>query len=118
MRETMTIFAIFGFFMLIGVAGKNGILLVDFAKQLMEKGKSRADAVVEAGKTRLRPILMTSFALVAGLCPWLSVWNEASKSRTAMGVGDHRRDLGINSINIDCRPCSVCLRGSLQSTGE
>lgn len=86
MNETMTIFAIFGFFMLIGVAGKNGILLVDFAKQLMEQGKSRSEALVEAGKTRLRPILMTSFALVAGTIPVAIGLNEASKSRTAMGV--------------------------------
>lgn len=86
MRETMTIFAIFGFFMLIGVAGKNGILLVDYAKQMMAEGKSRREALVEAGKTRLRPILMTSFALIAGTLPVAIGLNEASKSRTAMGV--------------------------------
>ncbi|MEN0057353.1 MAG: efflux RND transporter permease subunit [Bdellovibrio sp.] len=85
-RETMTIFAIFGFFMLIGVAGKNGILLVDYTRQLMATGKSRAEALVEAGKTRLRPILMTSFALIAGTLPVAIGLNEASKSRTAMGV--------------------------------
>lgn len=84
--ETMTIFAIFGFFMLIGVAGKNGILLVDYAKQMMAEGKPRAEAIVEAGKTRLRPILMTSFALIAGVIPVAIGLNEASKSRTAMGV--------------------------------
>lgn len=86
MKETMTIFAIFGFFMLIGVAGKNGILLVDYAKQMMAEGKSRKEALVQAGKTRLRPILMTSFALIAGTLPVAIGLNEASKSRTAMGV--------------------------------
>ncbi|MBV2169955.1 MAG: efflux RND transporter permease subunit, partial [Bdellovibrio sp.] len=86
MKETMTIFAIFGFFMLIGVAGKNGILLVDYTNQMMAEGKSRAEALVEAGKTRLRPILMTSFALIAGTLPVAIGMNEASKSRTAMGV--------------------------------
>ncbi|UOF01165.1 efflux RND transporter permease subunit [Bdellovibrio reynosensis] len=86
MNETITIFAIFGLFMLIGVAGKNGILLVDYTRQLMAEGKSRADALVEAGKTRLRPILMTSFALIAGTIPVAIGLNEASKSRTAMGV--------------------------------
>lgn len=86
MKETLTIFAIFGFFMLIGVAGKNGILLVDYTKQMMELGHSRVDALVEAGKTRLRPILMTSFALIAGTLPVAIGLNEASKSRTAMGV--------------------------------
>ena len=70
MKETISIFAILGLFMLIGVAGKNGILLVDYALQMMrEKGMSRNEALIEAGKTRLRPILMTSFALIAGTLP-------------------------------------------------
>lgn len=86
MRETITIFATFGFFMLIGVAGKNGILLVDYTNQMMAQGKSRAEALVEAGKTRLRPILMTSFALIAGTLPVAIGLSEASKARTGMGV--------------------------------
>ncbi|MDG0815634.1 efflux RND transporter permease subunit [Bdellovibrio svalbardensis] len=85
-NEIMSLFAVFGFFMLIGVAGKNGILLVDFTNQMMAEGKSRADALVLAGKTRLRPILMTSFALIAGTLPVAIGMNPASKSRTAMGV--------------------------------
>jgi HAE1 family hydrophobic/amphiphilic exporter-1 len=85
-NQIMTIFAIFGFFMLLGIAGKNGILLVDFAKQAMEEGKSRSEALILAGKTRLRPILMTSFALIAGTLPVAIGMNEASKTRTAMGV--------------------------------
>ena len=84
--KTMNLFAIFGFFMLIGVAGKNGILMVDFAIQLMEEGKDRALAIVEAGKTRLRPILMTSFALIAGTLPIAIGLNPASRTRTSMGV--------------------------------
>lgn len=85
-NETITLFAIFGFFMLIGVAGKNGILLVDYTNQMMATGMSRADALLAAGKTRLRPILMTSFALIAGTIPVAIGMNEASKTRTAMGV--------------------------------
>ena len=84
--KTMNLFAIFGFFMLIGVAGKNGILMVDFAKQLMEEGKDRFAAIIEAGKTRLRPILMTSFALIAGTLPIAIGLNPASRTRTSMGV--------------------------------
>jgi Cation/multidrug efflux pump len=86
MNQIMTLFAIFGFFMLIGVAGKNGILLVDYTNQKMAEGMSRAEALVVAGKTRLRPILMTSFALIAGTLPVAIGLNPASKSRTAMGV--------------------------------
>lgn len=84
--KSLNLFAIFGFFMLIGVAGKNGILMVDFAKQLMEEGKERYAAIVEAGKTRLRPILMTSFALMAGCLPIAIGLNPASRTRTSMGV--------------------------------
>ncbi|HEX7672945.1 MAG TPA: efflux RND transporter permease subunit [Bdellovibrio sp.] len=85
-HEILSLFAVFGFFMLIGVAGKNGILLVDFTKQMMTEGKTRTEALVMAGKTRLRPILMTSFALIAGTLPVAIGMNAASKSRTAMGV--------------------------------
>ena len=84
--KTINLFAILGVFMLIGVAGKNGILLVDFAKQLMDEGMSRAEALVKAGKTRLRPILMTSFALAAGTLPTAIGLNPASRTRTSMGV--------------------------------
>ncbi len=87
MKETISIFAILGLFMLIGVAGKNGILLVDYALQMIhEKGMSRNEALIEAGKTRLRPILMTSFALIAGTLPIAIGLSEASKARTGMGV--------------------------------
>jgi len=87
MNEKISIFAILGLFMLIGVAGKNGILLVDYALQMMrEKGMGRNEALIEAGKTRLRPILMTSFALIAGTLPIAIGLSEASKARTGMGV--------------------------------
>lgn len=85
-NQMLTMFAVFGFFMLIGIAGKNGILLVDYTKHRMDQGVDRAEALVEAGKARLRPILMTSFALIAGTLPVAIGLNEASKTRTAMGV--------------------------------
>lgn len=84
-NETMNIFTILGIFLLLGVAGKNSILLVDFANQMMGEGKSRSDAIIAAGKARLRPILMTSFALIAGTMPIAIGLNEASKPRTSMG---------------------------------
>lgn len=84
--ETFSIFAILGVFLLIGVAGKNSILLIDYARQQMAIGKTRAEAIVQAGVTRLRPILMTSFALIAGTIPVAIGLNEASKQRTGMGI--------------------------------
>jgi HAE1 family hydrophobic/amphiphilic exporter-1 len=84
--KTMNFFVILGLFLLVGVAGKNGILVVDFAKQKMDEGVDRFNALVQAGKTRLRPILMTSFALIAGYVPIVIGLNPASKTRTSMGV--------------------------------
>jgi HAE1 family hydrophobic/amphiphilic exporter-1 len=86
MGKSMNMFAILGLFMLMGVAGKNGILLVDFAKQLMDEGMERAQALIQAGKARLRPILMTSFALIAGTLPIAIGMTAATKTRTSMGV--------------------------------
>ena len=85
--ESLNLFAFLGIFMLLGVAAKNSILLVDFAKQAMEEGMNRVDAIIEAGRTRLRPILMTSVALIAGTMPLAIGLNEASSQRTSMGVG-------------------------------
>jgi HAE1 family hydrophobic/amphiphilic exporter-1 len=67
--ESMTIFAIVGLIMLLGLVAKNGILLVDFSKQLIDGGMELREALVEAGKERLRPILMTTLAMIAGMLP-------------------------------------------------
>lgn len=85
-QQSFNIFTILGIFLLIGVSSKNSILLVDFANQAIEQGKSRTEAILIAGKTRLRPILMTSFALIAGTIPIAIGLSEASKPRIAMGV--------------------------------
>src|SRR5262249_18587640 len=75
-----------GSIMLLGIATKNSILLVDYAHQLMEQGMDRASAIIKAGKTRLRPILMTTMALIAGSLPIALGLNEASRQRTSMGI--------------------------------
>ncbi len=84
---SLNLFAGLGIVMLLGVASKNSILLVDYTLQLMREGMERVPAVVLAGRTRLRPILMTSFALIAGMIPVAIGLNEASKQRTSMGLG-------------------------------
>lgn len=83
--ESLNIFSMIGIIMLLGVATKNSILLVDYAQQLVHQGHSRSAAIIAAGKTRLRPILMTTMALIAGTIPIAVGLNEASKQRTAMG---------------------------------
>lgn len=84
--KSIDLFSMIGIVMLLGVVAKNSILLVDYAKQLTEQGVSRFDALIKACKTRLRPILMTSFALIAGTIPIAVGLNEASAQRTSMGV--------------------------------
>ncbi len=83
--ETMNLFSMIGIVMLLGIASKNSILLVDYANQLVMAGVERNEAMVRAGKTRLRPILMTTMALIAGTIPIAVGLNEASKQRTSMG---------------------------------
>lgn len=85
-RESLNVFSMIGMIMLIGVATKNSILLVDYANQLVGQGMDRIDAIIKAGRTRLRPILMTTMALIAGSIPIAIGLNEASKQRTSMGI--------------------------------
>ncbi len=66
---TINIMSMIGVILLMGIVAKNAILLIDFAKELQAEGKSARDALIEAGGIRLRPILMTTFALVAGMVP-------------------------------------------------
>ena len=84
--KSFDLFAIFGIFMLVGVAGKNSILLVDFIRQRMNEGHDLASATISAGKDRLRPIIMTSMALIAGAIPVAIGINKASGMRTGMGI--------------------------------
>jgi HAE1 family hydrophobic/amphiphilic exporter-1 len=85
-NTSLDIFSMIGCIMLLGIATKNSILLVDYVKQLEERGVDQVTAIVEGCKTRLRPILMTSFALIAGMLPVAIGLNEASKQRTSMGI--------------------------------
>ncbi|MEW6056391.1 MAG: efflux RND transporter permease subunit [Bdellovibrionota bacterium] len=85
-QSSLDIFSMIGCVMLLGLATKNSILLVDYANQLVAEGSDRGSAIIRAGKMRLRPILMTSFALIAGMLPIALGLNEASKQRTSMGI--------------------------------
>lgn len=67
--QSLNIFSILGIIMLVGLVAKNAILLVDYTNQLKEQGHGVMDALMEAGRTRLRPILMTTIAMVIGMLP-------------------------------------------------
>lgn len=85
-QKSLDLYSMIGCILLLGVAIKNSILLVDFANQKVSEGMGREEAILLAGKTRLRPILMTTFALIAGMLPIAIGLNEASAQRTSMGV--------------------------------
>ena len=84
--EAMSIFAMIGFIMLMGLVTKNAILLVDYANQQRAEGLSRFDALVEAGATRLRPILMTTLAMIFGMLPVAIGHGDGGEVRRAMGL--------------------------------
>jgi hydrophobic/amphiphilic exporter-1 (mainly G- bacteria), HAE1 family len=75
-----------GLVMLIGLAAKNAILIVEFAKDEFENGKPLADAALEGARLRLRPILMTSFAFILGCVPLWAATGAGAVSRQIMGT--------------------------------
>jgi multidrug efflux pump len=72
--------------MLIGLVTKNGILIVEFANQIQLQGVNKVDAVIEASKARLRPILMTSLAMALGALPLALSLGDAATSRIPLGI--------------------------------
>jgi multidrug efflux pump len=84
--QTLNIFSQIGMIMLIGLVTKNGILIVEFANQKREEGLTKVEAVLEASRLRLRPILMTSLAMALGSLPLALSLGDASTSRVPLGV--------------------------------
>jgi len=84
--QTLNIFSEIGMITLVGLVTKNGILIVEFANQRMEHGLPKYEAVVEAATARLRPILMTSLAVVLGAVPIAFALGAGAKSRVSLGI--------------------------------
>ena len=84
--QTLNIFSQIGMIMLIGLVTKNGILIVEFANQLREKGLTKMEAAQQAAVLRFRPILMTSLATVLGAMPIALALGSAGRSRMSMGI--------------------------------
>src|SRR5262249_11883903 len=89
-----------GFVVLIGLAAKNAILIVEFAKQAEEQGASRWDAAVQAARTRLRPILMTSLAFILGVVPLLVATGAGAEMRQALGTAVFFGMLGVTLFGL------------------
>jgi multidrug efflux pump len=98
------IFTQIGLVVLIGLAAKNAILIVEFAKQLQDGGKGRVEATVEACRLRLRPILMTSFAFILGVVPLVLATGAGAEMRKALGIAVFSGMLGVTIFGIFFTP--------------
>ena len=98
------IFTQIGFVVLVGLACKNAILIVEYAKQIEDAGKDTVTAVVEACKLRLRPILMTSFAFIAGVVPLVLGSGAGAEMRQTLGTAVFSGMLGVTLIGIFLTP--------------
>ncbi|MGA9008002.1 MAG: efflux RND transporter permease subunit, partial [Xanthobacteraceae bacterium] len=93
-----------GFVVLIGLAAKNAILIVEFARQLEDEGRSRWDAAVEATRLRLRPILMTSLAFILGVTPLVWAIGAGAELRQALGTAVFFGMIGVTAFGLVFTP--------------
>jgi multidrug efflux pump len=98
------IFTQVGFVVLVGLACKNAILIVEFAKQRQDAGLSRRDAAIDASRLRLRPILMTSFAFIFGVLPLVFASGAGAEMRQALGTAVFSGMLGVTFFGIFLTP--------------
>src|SRR5262249_34399371 len=93
-----------GFVVLVGLASKNAILIVEFAKQRREAGVDRRQATLEASRLRLRPILMTSFAFILGVVPLVLATGAGAVRRHSLGLAVFCGMLGVTMFGIFLTP--------------
>jgi multidrug efflux pump len=103
-RGDNNIFTQVGLMVLVGLASKNAILIVEFARELEMQGRSIVDAAIEASRLRLRPILMTSFAFIMGVVPLVLSSGAGSEMRHAMGVAVFFGMLGVTLFGLMLTP--------------
>jgi multidrug efflux pump len=100
----INIFTQIGFVVLVGLASKNAILIVEFAKQQRHEGRSRREATLEACKLRLRPIIMTSFAFILGVVPLIVSTGAGAEMRRTLGTAVFGGMLGVTLFGIVLTP--------------
>jgi len=93
-----------GFVVLIGLAAKNAILIVEFARQLEDQGRDRFAAAVEAARLRLRPILMTSFAFIFGVMPLVWAVGAGAELRQTLGTAVFAGMIGVTAFGLVFTP--------------
>jgi multidrug efflux pump len=98
------VFTQIGLIVLVGLAAKNAILIVEFAKQRQDQGQSRQEAAIDACRLRLRPILMTSFAFILGVVPLVVAKGAGAEMRVALGVAVLSGMLGVTLFGLIFTP--------------
>jgi len=104
MGQDVNILTQIGFVVLVGLAAKNAILIVEFARDIELEGRGRLEAVIEACRLRLRPILMTSFAFILGVLPLVISTGSGSEMRQAVGVAVFFGMLGVTLFGLIFTP--------------
>ena len=100
MGQDVNILTQIGFVVLVGLAAKNAILIVEFARDIENEGKPRLEAVIDACRLRLRPILMTSFAFILGVLPLVISSGSGSEMRQAVGVAVFFGMIGVTLFGL------------------
>jgi multidrug efflux pump subunit AcrB len=119
MGQDVNILTQIGFVVLVGLAAKNAILIVEFARDIELEGKARLEAVIEACRLRLRPILMTSFAFILGVLPLVVSTGSGSEMRQAVGVAVFFGMLGVTLFGLIFTPIFyVIVRNLAEGKGK
>jgi multidrug efflux pump subunit AcrB len=108
-KSDINIFTQIGFLVLVGLACKNAILIVEFARQAEEQGADRQAAAVQAARTRLRPILMTSLAFILGVVPLVLATGAGAEMRQALGTAVFFGMLGVTLFGLMFTPAFYVL---------
>jgi multidrug efflux pump len=113
----VNIFVQVGFVVLVGLACKNAILIVEFARDRQLEGASRLDAAVEAAQVRLRPIVMTSFAFILGVLPLVIAQGAGAEMRRTLGTAVFAGMIGVTLFGIFLTPVFYyVIRGFVRSS--
>ncbi|WP_211436021.1 efflux RND transporter permease subunit [Candidatus Kuenenia stuttgartensis] len=107
-----------GFVVLVGLACKNAILIVEFAKDYQDTGKGCEEAVIEASRVRLRPILMTSFAFILGVIPLLIATGAGAEMRQALGTSVFSGMLGVTFFGLFLTPVFYIVIRKITESGK
>jgi len=110
------IFAQIGLIMLIGLAAKNAILIVEFAKMLHEQGKDLVTSALDAARLRFRPILMTAFAFILGVTPLVRAAGAGAEARKVMGMAVFSGMLIATILGVILIPMLFVLVGKLSGS--